>query len=721
MTAGIGTNTGGGVVAGEAYVVVGANLGPLVQGLRGVQSTLQNTADKIKGLGFSLAKVGAGITAPFAGAVAAASSYEDALTELVKVTDRATADKLSSSLREIAKESATSANSLTLLAADAARFGVQGSDNILKFVQTVNKLAIATDLSTEQAGTAFAKLQGLLGFTIDEIENVGSSINTLGQNFATSESEIVDALLRASSAAKSLGLNRKEILGLSAVFNEFSVSSQVAGTSLRSLSASLLNPKKVEAIANALGISADSFKRLRDESPLEAIKLLAQTLNAGGEQAEILGGSLDELAANSLRNLGSNLGQVDKAVSLANSSFEEGTSLQKEYETASKTFSNLVQRLGNNLNDLAIVVGNQVLPYVSAFIESIISAINPISAFIKQNASLVVGVAAVGAALLAAGTSLIGLGAAMQVLSVAVGGLVAGLGLVAGIVGAVGAPIAGVIAVVLALGVAFVTLTDTGKSAVSGLVSVLGTLITSFAKTLAEMAGLIAKGDISGAFETLTESIKGLWDDAIAYINGLWQELAFGVTQVANTIQLAWIDALDSIKTISDTVFNNLLESYLRIKGLITGGDVSSEIFELKVKAAESRQAREVLRLNLKDQLEKDLDAYREELNQRIAPTSSREAKDEIAKATTALAKSEGSVDSESALNKSAKSVASVLDGLADSLKGGAEKVSNIQVPTIAQFGGQGFEEAFAGVFTSKIRIEKYCPRARNKRESLKQ
>lgn len=354
-------------------VQVSGDTSDATRSLGGLQNSLISTRKAAIGLGAVLA--GALAAKGLSTAVSAASEFEDAMVEVEKVTDAETAEELGQSMRELATEIPVAANELAELSADAARFGIRGTENVERFTETVSKMATATDLSTEEAGEAFARLATLTDTPIDQIENFGSAINELGNNFATSSSEIVDSMLRSSAALSQFGLNQRQIAGMSAALNEVSESSQRAGTRLRRVAQELMDPRKVSDLANALGMTEQEFRNLRQSQPDQLMMQMVEAFAEGDETAEQLRGTLSTASRQAVAGLAQNLEGLTEAMETSNRAFEEGNTLQEEFDAATDTFSARVQILKNNLNELAISVGEEILPTLTSFVETLNSLI----------------------------------------------------------------------------------------------------------------------------------------------------------------------------------------------------------------------------------------------------------------------------------------------------------------------------------------------------------
>lgn len=426
-------------------------------------------------VGLTGAALGALATGALAKSASAAADFEEAMVEVEKVTSPETAEAMGSSIREMATEIPLAQNELAGLAADAGRFGIEGPDAIESFTTSVAKMAEATNLGAEEAGESLARLSELTNTPVSEIENLGSSINSLSNNFATSSQEIVDSMMRSSASLSQLGLNQREIAGLSTSLNEVSESSERAGTRLRRLGQELLSPKKVADLASAMGMTEEEFVQMREESPVELMRQMASTMKEGGDEADALRESLSTTSRQALAGLGQNLEGIAEAQETANTSFEEGESLQKEFEAATDTFNAKLDLFKNQLRNVGIQIGQQLLPPLTDLLEQASSAVDW---FEEWNAETD------------------GLAGALGLASTSVGGLAIAAGAF------VGGPAA------LLVG------------ALGGIATAAGLLGVEF-EGLQELAG--------GTFETLQET----GGDALEETSDLWDEHGEAVTAIA--------------------------------------------------------------------------------------------------------------------------------------------------------------------------------------------
>jgi len=501
--------------------------------------------------GQRIATAGGAMLAPIAGAVTQAGRFEEAMVEVQKVTDETTAENLAGPIEEMSTRIPRASTELASLAADAARFGVQGEKNILAFTESTAKMATATDLSTEEAGTAFAKLATLTDTPIPKVENLGSSINALSNNMATSSQEIVDSMLRSSQALDNLGLSATEMPAISAALNEVSESSERAGTRLKRFAQELLNPDKAQNIASALGMTAGQFTQMREESPVELIRQMATSFNEGGQQADQLRSVLSSVSRQTLSGLAANIDNLDSALGRSAEQFEENTSLTREFEAATETLFNQLTLLWNRTKRFARLVGAELLPAVTSAARSVSNFLEPVNEWVQANPELTKQLAlvtvAVGGLLTVIGGGLAVLGFFAQ----GIGAGISALGTMAEFFTSGSALLSGL--------KSFTASITTAGGALSGLITGLGALVGG---------GLLTGLGILAAIGT---AIFKVWRPLAAFFQGFFEGFAQELQPVLRPLRFLW----SRVTLLGDALMRLLSpigQSVSEFEGMMTAG-----------------------------------------------------------------------------------------------------------------------------------------------------
>jgi len=334
---------------------------------------LQSSFDSVAGSASGFAKTLAGLAAGYA-SMSGAKEFVGLLTEMengyigvAKTTGMAgeELEKLKGGIEDLStKLAGVSVTELQGIAETAGQLGIQGTENILSFTETVAKMATATDLSAEEAATAFAKLGNALQEPVSAYERMGSVMNELSNQTTATVSEIVDVSGRFAGMGKTVGLSTEQIFGLSAAMIDMGMQTEVAGSSLSTIFGQML--KESEKFAKVAGVSAKKFAETMRKDPVEALKLFLAQLGKMDPTKQVQ--ALKELGLSGIRTsaavlkLSGNLGVLDRDLKVSNDEWKRGTSLQKEYETAAKGLDAQWQQTKNTLMVLAARIGEALLP-----------------------------------------------------------------------------------------------------------------------------------------------------------------------------------------------------------------------------------------------------------------------------------------------------------------------------------------------------------------------
>ena len=328
--------------------------------------------------GQNLARFGAiaavGVVGGVTAATRAAIDFEDAFAGIRKTVDEAdlaaaglTFEDLSDSIRAMAREIPIAATELAAIGEAAGALGVAAGD-IDNFTEVVAKLGVTTDLTSDQAATAMGHLGTILGLTGQDFENVADSLVALGNDGASTESQIIAITERFAASGKSAGLATEDILALASTAASMGIEVEAAGSSLSRLFDNVTtnigtSNDKAQAFAESLGLSAAEFREAWERDAL-------------GTFQEFLG-TLDELdqfqAADLLKRVGITGVRDIRAIKLLAGGMDElndqletsrtatgalGEEAAKKFETTASQ----IQLMKNRLTDVGITIGSAVLP-----------------------------------------------------------------------------------------------------------------------------------------------------------------------------------------------------------------------------------------------------------------------------------------------------------------------------------------------------------------------
>lgn len=411
----------------EGVRLVIENLGGFLQGI-GKYNTAIGKAEKATQrfgesagrAGRGLALLGAPIAAFGAASVKAAVTFDTALVGVAKTTNATEAELeiLGREFRQMALEIPVAAAELANIGEIAGRLGVQAGD-ISAFTETVAALGVATDLTTESAAEFLARIQAITQLPADEIENFSSSLVALGNNLAASESEIALFAIRMAGAGDVAGLTQAEILGIAGSFRELGIRAERGGTAVQKVLFTMIEAintasPELQTFAQAAGLTAQEFATLFEKDAAEAFTRFVEGLGKSGDEAfQILGdlGLADQRLAQAFITLGNAGNNLRENIELGTEAFNENLALMTEAERRYASAASQFRILMNNATELAIVVGNALLPPLLDLIQIVTPLIQTFADFAEAHPLLTRVAVVAGLALVALGGALILIGA----------------------------------------------------------------------------------------------------------------------------------------------------------------------------------------------------------------------------------------------------------------------------------------------------------------------
>ncbi|MBP3410482.1 MAG: phage tail tape measure protein [Clostridia bacterium] len=282
------------------------NVSGLVDGFGGVDTAIGESEKKLNGMslsGFStwadnvgtkLTELGSKMqytlslpTALLGGKMyGAATDYETAWTgvrKTVEMTD-AQASKMYDTLLGIS-EVMPAENGFVQLAGTAQTAGQLGvaADELAGFTKAYTALETATNIQGEGGATDLARFLNLTEGTTRNIDRVGGVIVELGNNFATTESEILSMGTRMAATAELAGFSAPEIMALSAALTSVGINAEAGGSAAGKLMKSMQGAAEVGVQAQGIfggqyGSAVDFSYFISDSANLLAVaKELGQT------------------------------------------------------------------------------------------------------------------------------------------------------------------------------------------------------------------------------------------------------------------------------------------------------------------------------------------------------------------------------------------------------------------------------------------------------------
>nr|DAE48698.1 MAG TPA: minor tail protein [Caudoviricetes sp.] len=308
----------------------------------------------------------------------ASRDWESAFTGVRKTVEASDEElaALNDSLLEMSTRIPLAKTELAGIAELAGQLGIE-TEHIASFTETVAAMAASTNLAAEDAATSMARIANVTQTAAEDYGRMGSTIVALGNNFATTESEIVNMTLRLSAAGTQAGMTLPEIMGLSAALSSMGMSADSGGSAMSKMIKKVqlaveTGSESLTDYAEVAGMTADAFARLWSEDSATAMQRMIEGIADVERNSASITKTLDELGVTELRTsdamgrLANNHEMLSDAIALANSAWAENTALMQEAETRYSTTESKMTMAANAAEQFKIAIGDQLNPVLEA-------------------------------------------------------------------------------------------------------------------------------------------------------------------------------------------------------------------------------------------------------------------------------------------------------------------------------------------------------------------
>lgn len=382
---------------------------------RGKETT--DSANRMLNFSRGWTVAGAAIGASLVGVTKAAVDYEAALAGVKKTTDPTAIQfaAFEQGFRNLANTIPVSAKELANMGAMAGQLGIH-NESLLTFVETMAKLQTATNIIGEEGAAELAKFMNIMGTSQDRVSNLGSSLVDLGNNFATTEKDILDMALNLAGAGKQIGLSEGSVFGLATALSSVGIEAEKGGSAFSKVMINMAKAvdemdttagSKLREFAGVSGMTAEEFANLFNSNPVEAIAAFVEGLGTANERGTTAIGILSEMNVKEVRlrdtllRAGGAHKLFNDAINRGNQAFKDNTALQREFQTFSETTASKLALAKNRLTDVAIEAGNKLLPVLADFLKNSSGWIDGVKGMVEWFSKLPPGIQNVAGALTA--------------------------------------------------------------------------------------------------------------------------------------------------------------------------------------------------------------------------------------------------------------------------------------------------------------------------------
>ncbi len=243
-------------------------------------------------------------------------------------------------------------------------------EQIIQFTETMAQLQATTNLTSEEAIINFAKFNNVLWITWDEIWKVGSVLVELGNNSATTESQILTFGRRIAASWKLAWLSAWEVLAIGAAFSSAWIEAESGWTAVQKVLLSITQAvkewwKNLDLYAAVSWKTSSEFAEYWKNDAWNAFADFVTWLkNAWDDSFDILA----QLWEDNVRTVRAFLAtanswqELKTAIQLANNEFANWDALLVEFNKRAETTASKLAMQKNEWKLLWAEIANWTLP-----------------------------------------------------------------------------------------------------------------------------------------------------------------------------------------------------------------------------------------------------------------------------------------------------------------------------------------------------------------------
>lgn len=348
-----------------------------------MEKSFYNTSKGMQGLGKAMMPVTLAVGAGVAASIKSYSNLETALVKVRKTTDLSNKEfaKFSDDIVKMSRRIPESAENIAKVAETAGQLGVS-KEHLVDFTETMVKMGTATNMSAEDAATAAARFAAITGMREKDYGRLGSTVVALGNNFATTESEIMEMGLRLAGTAHQIGMTESSTMSLAAAMSSVGIQAEAGGSAMSKIMTKINRSvfdggKNLQNYANVAGVSADKFASVWRSEPAKALAMVAKGLDDVNKSGGNVDAVLDSLnikgirEVDTMKRLSGAHELLSRSIDLGAEAWKKNEALNKEAAAAYQTFASKVQILKNALVEVGKAVAVNVLPALNPILDKV--------------------------------------------------------------------------------------------------------------------------------------------------------------------------------------------------------------------------------------------------------------------------------------------------------------------------------------------------------------
>ncbi len=246
----------------------------------------------------------------------------------------------------------------------AGQIGLKSTADILKFSETIERLRISSDITGDESAQNFAKFIEVSKDAFENADRLGSVITRLGNNFATTESQVLKNASEIQKAVSIYEASAQSVLGLGAATSALGSEAETSRTAIQKtfgeFNNAIISGKNLEQILRLTGLTQKELSQQFNTDATSVFQKFIKGLNEVQKSGGNLGATLQELGIVEVRQatvigaLATNYGVLESALDQANDEYITNTALTEESAAAAESISSIIGDLKDNWQALVL-------------------------------------------------------------------------------------------------------------------------------------------------------------------------------------------------------------------------------------------------------------------------------------------------------------------------------------------------------------------------------
>ena len=284
----------------------------------GYATQMRNATQRSNGFWNSVREVGYGLSGSYTQAVVELGRYaiqsgddiDSAYRDMRKTVQGTESDfeALKQSAVEFSETNVTSADQVLAIQAIGGELGI-ATEALDTFAETVSNLSIATNLDVDTAATSLGTLSNILDdLDEDHMPNFADALVRLGNNGASTETQIANIAQRIGSMSSIVGMSTPEILAWASTIASTGQGAESAGTAINNTISDIERAvangtDELDLFAETAGMSAEEFAEAWSDRPSDALQAFIEGLAELEEHQESATERLSDLGISDARQV----------------------------------------------------------------------------------------------------------------------------------------------------------------------------------------------------------------------------------------------------------------------------------------------------------------------------------------------------------------------------------------------------------------------------------